>query len=156
MTQDKEFYLTSEGINKLKKEYKALTVLRSAKTKGEVPNIMESEDLNPEYLTFQEDLNFLESRIAEIENILKHVKLIRHSSRNKKDVVGIGAKVLVEIDGEDKDELEILGTLEANPSLGRISNESPVGRALMGRKTGEEIVVSSPIKTVYKIKRIKY
>ena len=50
----------------------------------------------------------------------------------------------------------IVGTLEANPSLGKISNESPVGKALLGRRVGDEVIISSPIKTVYKIKGIKY
>jgi len=55
-----------------------------------------------------------------------------------------------------KDELTIVGTLEANPSLGKISNESPVGRALLGRRVGEEVVISSPAKVVYKIVKIGY
>ena len=71
-------------------------------------------------------------------------------------MIGLGAKVIVEIDHEAKDEFTIVGTLEANPALGNISNESPVGKALLGHKVGEEIIISSPIKTFYKIKKIKY
>jgi transcription elongation factor GreA len=63
--------------------------------------------------------------------------------------------VVVEVNGEE-DEFQIVGTLEANPLLGKISNESPVGSALMGKKVGDEIIISSPVKTVYKIKKIKY
>ena len=70
-------------------------------------------------------------------------------------MVDLGAKVKIDIAGK-KDEFMIVGTLEANPSLGKISNESPVGRALLGHKVGDEIVVSSPMKTTYKIKKIKY
>jgi len=62
---------------------------------------------------------------------------------------------VVEVDGQE-DEFEIVGSLEANPSIGRISNESPVGKALLGHEVREEIVISSPVKTVYKIKDIKY
>ena len=59
------------------------------------------------------------------------------------------------MDGQ-KDEFVIVGTLEANPALGKISNESPVGKALLGHKIGDEVVVSSPMKTTYKIRNIKY
>ena len=67
----------------------------------------------------------------------------------------MGAKVKVEFAGE-KDEFMIVGTLEANPDAGRISNESPVGKALLGAKIGDEVMVYSPKKTVYKVKSIKY
>jgi len=155
MVQRKKFYLTSKGLEEIKKEYKVLKNLRLAKIRGEVPKIWESEDLNPEYLSFQEDLSFLETRIAELENILKNVELIKTPSKKKQDVIELGATVVVEVGG-DKDEFTIVGTLEANPSLGKISNESPVGMALMGHKIGDEVVVSSPIKTIYKISKIKY
>jgi transcription elongation factor GreA len=155
MTQEKKFYLTKEGLERIKKEYKDLKILKFSKTKGEIPKIWHSEDLNPEYLAFQEDLSFLETRIAELEHILKNSELIKLPSRETKKLVNLGARVLVDVDGQT-DEFEIVGTLEANPSLGRISNESPVGQALLGHRAGEVIVVSSPIKTIYKIKKIRY
>jgi len=155
MTERKKFYLTKKGLENFKKEYEVLKNLRAAKTKGEVPKIWESEDLNPEYLSFQEDLSFLETRIAELENILKNAFLIRPPSKTESKIINLGATVKVKVDGE-KDEFTIVGTLEANPSLGRISNESPVGVALLGHEVGDEVIVSSPIKTVYKIKKIKY
>jgi len=155
MVKEKKFYLTKKGLEGLKKEYEVLKNLRIAKTKGEAPKIWESEDLNPEYLSFREDLSFLETRIAELKNILENAKLIRHPSKEKSKIIDLGATVSVEVE-RDKDEFTIVGTLEANPSLGRISNESPVGRTLLGHKVGEEVIVSSPIKTVYKVKRIRY
>ncbi len=155
MTERKKFYLTKKGLENFKKEHQTLKNLRAAKTKGEAPKIWESEDLNPEYLSFQEDLSFLETRIAELENILKNAFLIKPPSKKESKMINLGATVKVKVDGE-RDEFTIVGTLEANPSLGRISNESPVGVALLGHKTGDEVVVSSPIKTVYKIKKIKY
>ena len=155
MTQEKKFYLTKEGLEKIKKEYKDLKILKFSKTEGEIPKIWHSEDLNPEYLAFQEDLSFLETRIAELEHIFKNSELIRFPSGERKKLVNLGARVLVDVEGQS-DEFEIVGTLEANPSVGRISNESPVGRSLLGHRVGEEIVVSSPIKTIYKIKKIRY
>ena len=155
MVERKKFYLTKKGLEDIKNEYKVLKDLRLAKTKGEVPKIWESEDLNPEYLSFQEDLSFLETRVVELENILKNVELIKHPSKEKSKTINLGATVVVEVEG-DKDEFTIVGTLEANPSLGKISNESPVGKSLLGHKAGEEVVVSSPMKAIYKIKKIKY
>ena len=155
MAKEKRFYLTKEGLEKLKRQYRELKNLRLSKTKGEIPKIWYSEDLNPEYLTFQEDLSLLEAQILELENILKNAELIKPPSKEKQNCVNLGARVTVEVDGQ-ADEFEIVGTLEASPALGKISNESPVGRALTGRQIGEEAVVSSPIKTIYKIKKIKY
>ena len=155
MFQEKNFYLTQKGLEKIKKEYEELKKIKLAKTSGESPKIWQSEDLNPEYLAFQEDMEFLESRIAELDYIIKNAKLISAPSRENKGAISLGAKVLVEVEGQS-DEFEIVGTLEANPAIGRISNESPVGNALLGHKAGEEVVVSSPVKTTYKIKKIKY
>jgi len=155
MAEEKKFYLTKQGLEKIKKEYQDLKNLKLSKTKGEIPKIWQSEDLNPEYLSFQEDLSFLESRIAELEYILKNTELIKPPPKEKQNMVNLGATVLVEVDGQN-DEFMIVGSLEANPAIGKISNESPVGRMLLGHRVGDEVVVSSPIQTVYKIKKIKY
>jgi len=152
---DKKFYLTKEGLGKIQKEYQDLKNLKLAKTRGEIPKIWHSEDINPEYLSFWEDLSFLETRIAELENILKNAELIWPPPKEKQNIVNLGATVLIEVDGQ-KDEFTIVGSLEANPSVGKISNESPVGRALLGHRAGDEVLVSSPIKTTYKIRKIKY
>ena len=136
------FYLTKEGLTNLKNEYDALKKIKSAKTKGGVPVIWESEDLSSEYLSFQEDMTLLEKRIIEIEDVLKNVVLIKPPLKENRSVIGLGAKVSLEADG-DKDEFTIVGTIEADPSLGRISNESPVGRSLIGHKIGDEIPISS-------------
>jgi len=154
--EEKKFYLTKKKLKELEQEYKSLVAFEKSKTIGEeAPRVLESEDLNPEFLSFQEDMSFLRSRITELENILNNNEIIKNPPEQNKDVIGLGAKVLVSADG-NKDEFTIMGTLEANPSLGKISNESPVGKALIGHKVGEEIVVSSPVKTIYKIKKIKY
>ena len=155
MTEEKKFYLTKEGWERIKNEYKGLKELKLAKTKGESPKILHSEDLNPEYLAFQEDISFLQSRIIELENIFKNVELIKPPKKEKQNIVDLGATVLIEVDGQN-DEFTLVGSLEANPSLGKISNESPVGKALLGHKVGDKVTVSSPIQTTYKIKKIKY
>lgn len=151
----KKFYLTKEGLEKTRREYEDLKNLKLSKTEGEVPKIWHSEDLNPEYLAFQEDLEFLESRLNDLEYILKNSEIIKAPSKEGKNSIGLGATVVVQVDGQP-DEFTLVGTLEANPSLGRISNESPVGQQLLGHRVGDEVVVSSPIKTIYRIKKIKY
>ena len=154
--EGKKFYLTKQKLKELEQEHQGLVAFEKSKIIGEeAPKFLESEDLNPEFVSFQEDISFLRSRIRELESILSNHELIKSPSKQNKNIIGLGAKVLVSIGGV-RDEFVITGTLEANPSLGKISNESPVGKALIGRKVGEEVVISSPIKTVYKIKRIKY
>lgn len=152
----KIFYITKEKLNELKKEYTDLLELERKKALGdEAPKILESEDLNPEFVSFQEDVGFLRSRIDELKNIIDHHELIKSPPKDKRGIVGVGAKVKIDVDGE-KDEFVIVGTLEANPALGKISNESPVGKALLGHKVGDEIVINSPTKISYKIRNIKY
>ena len=155
MEERNNFYLTKEGLKQIKKEYEDLKKLRVAKVKDEVPSLLESEDLNPDYIAFQEDLNFLESRLEELEVIIEKACIIKKPHKADKDKVDLGATVDVSIDGH-KAEFVIVGTLEANPVLGRISNESPVGKALIGKTAGEEIVISEPKKTTYKIRKVFY
>jgi len=153
---EKTFFITKSKLQEFEKEYKELLTLEKLKTAGEqAPKIFESEDLNPEFLSFQEDMGFLRSRIDEVKNILENHELIKIPSKEKAHFIDLGAKVKVDVGGQ-KDEFIIVGTLEANPVLGKISNESPVGKALLGHKVGDEITISSPSKTTYKIKNIKY
>ena len=152
----KIFYITKAKLSELKKEYEELVDFERQKSLEDgAPKILESEDLNPEFVSFQEDIGFLRSRIDELKNVIDHHELIGIPAKEKQSVVGLGAKVKIDVDGQ-KDEFTIVGTLEANPALGKISNESPVGKALLGHKVGDEVAVSSPIKTTYKIKGIKY
>lgn len=156
LIMEKKFFLTKEGLKKLKKEYETLRVLKLNKLKGESPKILHSEDINPEYLAFKEDIGFLETRINELEYILKNFELIKTPPKEKQNIVNLGATVTL----EDKDgainEFMIVGTLEANPAEGKISSDSPVGKALLGKKIGEEVVITSPIRVSYKIKKVRY
>jgi transcription elongation factor GreA len=152
----KIFYITKGKLNELKKEYEELVSFEHKKSlEQEAPKILESEDLNPEFVSFQEDVGFLRSRIDELRNIIDHHELIKNPAKDKQSVVGLGAKVKIGVDGQ-RDEFIIVGTLEANPSMGKISNESPVGKALLGHKIGDEVLINSPTKIAYKIKSIKY
>jgi len=156
MAEEKKFYLTEEGLERIRKEYESLKELRLAKTRRESPEILYSEDLNPEYLAFREDINFLGSKIIEFENIIKNAELIRPPKKEKQNIIDLGATVLVEINGEI-DEFRLVGTLEADPSNRKISNESPIGRALLGKRVGEIVVIKTPIVNhACKITKIKY
>ncbi len=138
MTNSKEkIYLTPHGLERVKNDYERLLKSR------------EDEDND------SENLVLINQRIEETRSILKTYELIKSPAKNRQHIINLGATVVVEINGQS-DEFIIVGTIEANPSLGRISNESPVGRALLGRRIDEEVIVSSAIKAVYKIKEIKY
>jgi transcription elongation factor GreA len=152
----KKFYLTKKGLEKLKKEYETLKILKLSKLKGESPKILHSEDVNPEYLAFKEDIGFLENRILELEYILKNFILIKKPPKEKQNIVDIGATVTLEDTDGSINEFMIVGTLEANPSEGKISIQSPVGKALLGKKIGDEVMITSPINVKYKIKKIRY
>lgn len=155
MEQQNKFYLTSEGLKRFEKEYAILRDVRLAKAGVEMPSSWQSEDLNPEYLSFQEDLEFVDRRLAELENILKNSELIKAPSKTKRNLADIGATVLIE-SGKQKDRFVLVSTLEADPVHGKISVESPLGRALLGKTVGEEAVLDFQAKTVYKIKNIDY
>src|SRR3989344_1563690 len=144
------FYVTKKGLEKVKAEYEKLRDFKRQKTMGETPNLLHSEDANPEYLAFQEDMSLLDARLAEYENILQNAELIKKPAKEKAGFVGLGATVVCEVDG-DKDEFTLVGSLESNPAAGRISNESPVGKALLGRKVGDAVTVNSSVVVTYKI-----
>ena len=150
------YYLTKEGLEKVKKEYQKLLDFKKAKAKDEVPNIWHSEDVNPEYLSFQEDMSLLETKIAEHENILRSVELIKPPKKSEQNTINLGAVVSLEIEGEI-DEFQIVGTLEADPSQRKISNESPLGQGLLGAKVGDAVKIeTSIVNHNCKILKIRY
>ncbi len=154
--EEKKFYLTKKGLERLKKEYEELKSLKIAKVKEGSPQTWHSEDLSSEYLSFQDDLDSLEKRMAEIEAIIDNYEIIKVPLKKNQDKVGLGATVTLEEKDGHINEFTIVGTLEANPLEGKISSESPVGKVLMGLKVGDEAVIESPIKMAYKIKKVKY
>jgi len=152
----KVFYVTKEKLEELKKEYEELVISEHNKVVNqEAPKVLESEDINSEFISFKEDMDNLRLRVDELKNILEHYELIKKPKKEKQVFVDLGAKVKVDIAGK-KDEFTIVGTLEANPMLGKISNESPVGKALLGHKIGDEITIAYPTKKVCKVRDIKY
>ena len=153
---EKIFYVTKGKLQMLKKEHDSLTFFEHNKVQNqEAPRMLESEDINPEFISYQEDMDALRLRIDELQHILDHHEIIKNPPKEHQQVVGIGASVKVNVNGKHS-EFTIMGTLEADPVLGKISNESPVGKALLGHKIGDQVLVSTPAKASYKIKDIKY
>lgn len=147
--------MTGDGLKKIQKEYEELTKSKLPHAINRVSVARELGDLteNSEYSAAREELDMIENRVAEFKNIIDNAKIV---DRNSKDnsLVSLGSTVVIESDS-GINEFTIVGSLESDPMKGKISNESPVGEALMGAKVGQTVVISSSIKTIYKIKEIK-
>jgi transcription elongation factor GreA len=143
-------YLTQEGAERLRAELVELKGpmrqdiaqrLRSAISMGDLSE-------NADYHKAKEDQAFLEGRIMELEYILKNAIIVEQRQGNR-DLVEVGAKVVVQDEEEEAAETyHLVGAKEADPRSGKISNESPIGRALIGRRQGETIQVETPGGTV--------
>ncbi len=150
--KQKEFFLTSEGyleleteLNHLKtdKRNEVLNALKEARALGDLSE-------NAEYDSARDEQAKLEARIKEVEYILENATIIDDSTDS--DTVQIGSTVELEYDGDDEaEEYRIVGSQEADPFNNKISNESPIAAAILNKKVGETVEVSSP-DGVYKVK----
>lgn len=140
----KNTYLTVQGLAEAKAELNYLKKTKRSEIAERIHQARQYGDLteNSEYDSAMEDQALTENRIAELEEILKRVKIIKYEPAN--DFVVIGSTVKIDMDNE-LDEFTIVGRVEANPSKKRISNESPLGMALLGAKKGEVVEVTTPI-----------
>lgn len=148
-------FLTQEGFEKVNEKYNFLKQLKKSKVSSDAPQAIVSSDADPEYLTFFQDLNLLEIRLAKVNEIIKNAVIIKPPVHEKDGVVSIGATVEVESLGQ-VDKIKIVGSVEANPGDGKISCTSPVGSALIGHRVGDKIQIFSPLKTLYRIMTVKY
>lgn len=151
---DKKYYLTKDGLEKIKKEYKELKEQRKEKLRFEAPEMSYSEDTDSEYLNFKKDLNLLEERILKLEEAMRSAEIIEAPLTDCKEV-RLGAEVVIDVQGKEE-KIILVGTMEADPGSGKISNESPIGKALFGHKEGDSVAVNSGKNAVYKIKKISY
>ncbi len=141
-------FLTREGMKKIEKELEYLRTVRRQEVAHRLHEAMEGGDIqeNAEYEDARNERAFVEGRILELEMLLSKAVLIEDRT-GPTDHVGLGSHVtVVEVD-EDERELEhyhVVGSAEADPVAGRISNESPLGRVLMGGKVGEIVTVNAP------------
>ena len=151
---NKLFHLTKKGVEELQAELAELVALRSVLAER-IKTAREFGDLgeNMEYTAARQDQERNENRISEVEHILKNVQVITRPKGDSKVVLGSSVKLKSE-NGKAK-EFQVVGTVEADPLNGRISDESPIGKALMGKKEGEEVEIKTPAETaVYKIVEI--
>ncbi len=147
-------YLTKEGLQKLKGELKELVEVKRVQIALRIKTARDNGDIseNSEYDAAREEQVFVEGRIAELEEILKTSKV---SDSKNKDIITVGSKVTVHIDG-DKEVFFIVGAPEADPTNKKISHESPLGSALINKTVGEKIEVEAPVgKLVYTIMKIE-
>jgi transcription elongation factor GreA len=139
----KTTYISKDGLDKLRAELAEMTNVRRPEIAQRIHDAKEHGDLseNAEYEDAKNEQAFVEGRIQTLETMIKNASLIdEHTST---DHVQIGSTVKVK--GEDGTEtFSIVGSAEAKPADGRISNESPVGRALLGRRKGDKVVVKVP------------
>lgn len=137
----KAFHITEQGKKDLEKELKDLIDSRGA-VADEIATARENGDLseNAEYTAAREKQSRVESRIAEIEEILDGAQIIASDGDDK---VSLGDKVTVSLNGKEM-EFNLVGAIEADPLNGKISHESPLGAALLGKKVGETATVKTP------------
>ncbi len=141
MTQP--MYLTPEGEAKLKAELAELTGSRREELAQRLRSAIQMGDLseNADYHKAKEDQAFLEGRIQEIEATLRMATIVE---KKKSDVVMVGSRVTVQEEGSEPETFDMVGAKEADPRNGKISNESPIGSALMGHKAGDVVDAQTP------------
>lgn len=137
-------YLTPEGLKEAQKEFDFLKTTKRLQVADRIKQARELGDVteNAEYDAALDEQTLVENRIVYLEDVLKNAKIISQTTQN--NFVVIGSTVKVEMDGE-VDEFTIVGKVEANPVKKKISNESPLGSALLGAKMGEVVEVATPI-----------
>jgi transcription elongation factor GreA len=138
-------YLTAEGAEKLKVELEQLKGPARVALAKRLRAAIQQGDLseNADYHSAKEEQGFLEGRIQELEYLLSNARIIEEHN-GKRDVVEVGGYVTVQEDGEEPETYMLVGAKEADPRNGRISNESPIGRAVIGHRAGEQVKVQTP------------
>ncbi len=138
-------YLTREGFDKLQAELDELRNVRRNKIAVRLQEAMEDGELieNAEYEDAKNEQAFVEGRIKDLDLLLATARII-DEGENEQGLIQVGTTVTIQEDGNEPETYMIVGPAEANPLLGRISNESPIGRALINHKVGESVQVEAP------------
>lgn len=155
---DKKIFLTPKGLEELKSEHKELLEVKRPQVVTRLSNARDMGDLseNAEYTAARDELVLIDSRIEELEDLLKKATLIKDLPKNKKNkTIDLGSKVKVKRDGKTE-VFTIVGEWESDPGEKMISNESPLGKALLGKSIGEDVEITAPVgKIKYKIAEIE-
>lgn len=142
---DQFHYLTAEGAAKIETELEQLKGPARKEIAERLRSAIEMGDLseNADYHKAKEDQSFLEGRIQELEFLIKNA-IIVEDKLGPRDLVDVGARVTIQEEDYDPEVFHIVGAKEADPKNGKISNESPFGRALLGKRVGETAVAKTP------------
>jgi transcription elongation factor GreA len=142
---DRVQYLTPEGYERLKLELEELKGARRDEIASRLREAISMGDLseNADYHKAKEDQAFLEGRINEIEYVLQNAKIIENKV-GKRSIVEVGASVTIQEGDYEPETFYLVGVTEADPRNGRISNESPIGKAIIGKKPGDKVVAQTP------------
>ncbi|HSR46470.1 MAG TPA: transcription elongation factor GreA [Anaerolineales bacterium] len=142
--EPKKLYLTPEGAERLRRELEELEGPRRKALAERLRHAVRQGDLseNADYIAAKEEQAFLEGRILELGTVLREAEIIE--GRGPSDVVDLGSTVVVVEDGRPRETFQLVGIKEADPKAGRISHESPIGKALMGKRVGEIAVAATP------------
>lgn len=137
-------FLTSEGYDKLQEELEFLRTIRRQEIANRLHEAMEGGELieNAEYEDAKNEQAFVEGRIKELEILLATARVI--TDEEKHENIQVGSKVTLKEEGSDQETYIIVGAAEANPRGGRISNESPLGKALLNHRSGDVVKVEAP------------
>ncbi|MBF8255649.1 MAG: greA [Anaerolineales bacterium] len=149
-------YVTPEGLKKLEDELEHLRTVKRQEVAQRLHEAMEDGELieNAEYEAAKNEQAFVEGRILELEHMLAQAQVIEPGKST--GVVGIGSTVVIQEDGKPAETYTIVGAAEANPRDGLISNESPMGQALLDHKVGDDVDVRAPAGTLrFRIVKIK-
>jgi transcription elongation factor GreA len=146
-------YLSEQSLETLKKEFETIKDIRIPEIAKTIDEAKQQGDLseNAEYHQAREDMSWAHGRLKELEQIINNSKII---TNQKGDMVVVGSEVVIKVGGAEKT-YHIVGPQEVNPAQGYISNESPLGQALLGHKVGDKVEVNIPAgKQIYEIKRV--
>ena len=150
-------FLTRDGLKKLGEELEYLRTTRRAEVAERLHNAQDDGELieNAEYEDAKNEQAFVEGRILQLETMLSNAAIIEDAGPD--GVVALGCTITIkEADSRRSEEYKLVGAVEANPREGRISNESPLGKALLGRKVGDDVKVQAPAGAIkYKITKIR-
>lgn len=145
MAEEKTFPMTLEGKKKLEEELEDLKTNKRAEVIKRIKIARSFGDLseNSEYESAKDEQSFVEGRIKEIDNMLNHAEIIDNENFDA-DEVSVGKSVTFQEEDDDPETYQIVGAAEADPLNGKISNESPIAKGLVGHKKGEKVTVTTP------------
>ena len=143
---DKSYPMTAEGKKKLEEELENLKKVKRPEVINRIKIARSFGDLseNSEYTSAKDEQSVVESRISQIIEMLQYANVI-DADDVAHDEVSIGKKVTVQEDGEEPDVYTIVGAAESDPDSGKISNDSPIAKALLGKHTGDVVTVETPV-----------